>query len=189
MKETVVAVKGRATVGKNNSRRLRRMGLIPAVVYGGGGAPVPVAVEPKSLLQILHSESGVNTIFQLDLEGADERRHVMIKDYQTDPVKDRLMHADLLRIAMDEVIEVDVPLHIVGEAVGVKVDGGILDHVTRDIRIACLPGNIPEQIRIDVSALKIGDALRVSDLAADDRYRILSEPEQTLVVISAPAKE
>jgi large subunit ribosomal protein L25 len=189
MKDMVVEVKGRAVLGKNASRRLRRQGLIPAVVYGAGDAPVSVVLEPKSLLQILHSESGANTIFQLSLEGDDQRRHVMIKDYQTDPVKDRLMHADLLRIQMDEVIEVDVPVHVVGEAVGVKLDGGILDHVTREIRVASLPGNIPEHISIDVSALKIGDGLRVSDLAADDRYRILTEPDQTLVVISAPAKE
>ena len=113
----------------------------------------------------------------------------MIKEYQVDPVKGSLLHADFVRIQMDEVIEVEVPVQVTGEAAGVKLDGGILEHVTRQVRVSCLPADIPEHITIDVTPLKIGDALRVSDLPKSDRYRMLTEADQTLVVVSPPAKE
>jgi len=189
MKEIVVDVKGRESLGKNPSRRLRHQGLIPAIVYGSKSDPVPVVVDPKMILEIIHSESGVNTIFQLGLADTEARRHVMIKEYQVDPVRGNLIHADFVRIQMDEVIEVDVPVQATGEATGVKLDGGILDHVTRQVRVSCLPGDIPEHIVIDVTPLKIGDALRVSDLPKSDKYRILSEADVTLVVVTPPAKE
>ncbi len=189
MKEIVVDVKSRETLGKNPSRRLRHAGLIPAIVYGAKKDPVPVVVDPKKILEIIHSESGVNTIFQLGLADTEARRHVMIKEYQVDPVRGNLIHADFVRIQMDEVIEVDVPVQAAGEAAGVKLDGGILDHVTRQVRVSCLPGDIPEHIVIDVTPLKIGDALRVSDLPKSDKYRILSEADVTLVVVTPPAKE
>lgn len=189
MKERVVEVRARETRGKNAARRLRREGLIPAIIYGGKLEPRPVAVDPRRLLEILHSESGANTLFQVNLEGTDRRRHVMIKEYQVDPVKSSLIHADLVRIQMDEVIEVNVPVQVQGEAAGVKLDGGILEHVTREVRVSCLPGDIPEHIAIDVAPLKIGDHLRVSDIARSERYKILDDPEQILVVVSPPAKE
>ncbi len=189
MKEIMVDVKSRETLGKNPSRRLRHEGLIPAIVYGAKKDPVPVVVDPKKILEIIHSESGVNTIFQLGLADTEARRHVMIKEYQVDPVRGNLIHADFVRIQMDEVIEVDVPVQVTGEAAGVKLDGGILDHVTRQVRVSCLPGDIPEHITIDVAPLKIGDALRVSDLPKSEKYRILSEADVTLVVVSPPAKE
>ena len=189
MKELVVEVKSRGDLGKNASRRLRSQGQIPAVVYGARKEPVPIVVDPKKILEIIHSESGVNTIFQLGMAEKEARRHVMIKEYQVDPVKGNLIHADFVRIQMDEVIEVDVPVQVTGEAAGVKLDGGILEHVTRQVRVSCLPGDIPEHITIEVTALKIGDALRVSDLPRSDRYRILTETDQTLVVVSPPAKE
>jgi large subunit ribosomal protein L25 len=189
MKDIVVDVKSRGTLGKNPSRRLRHEGLIPAIVYGAKKDPVPVVVDPKKILEIIHSESGVNTIFQLGLADTEARRHVMIKEYQVDPVRGNLIHADFVRIQMDEVIEVDVPVQATGEAAGVKLDGGILDHVTRQVRVSCLPGDIPEHIVIDVTPLKIGDALRVSDLPKSDKYRILSEADVTLVVVTPPAKE
>ncbi len=189
MKELVVEVKSRGDLGKNASRRLRSEGQIPAIVYGARKEPVPIVVDPKKILEIIRSESGVNTIFQLGLAEKEARRHVMIKEYQVDPVKGNLIHADFVRIQMDEVIEVDVPVHVTGEAAGVKLDGGILEHVTRQVRVSCLPGDIPEHITIEVTPLKIGDALRVSDLPKSDRYRILTETDQTLVVVSPPAKE
>jgi large subunit ribosomal protein L25 len=189
MKDLVVEVKSREHLGKNPSRRLRREGLIPGIVYGARSEPVAVTVDPGRILEIIHSESGANTIFRLDLPGQEARHHVMIKEYQVDPVKGRLMHADFVRIQMDEVIEVGVPVQVVGEAAGVKLDGGILEHVTREVRVSCLPGNIPEHITIDVSPLKIGDALRVTDLPKTDTYRVLTDPDQTLVVVSPPAKE
>jgi len=189
MKELVIEVKPRENLGKNASRRLRHAGLIPGILYGAKKDPVPVVVDPKRLLEIIHSESGVNTIFQLGLAEKDARRHVMIKGYQVDPVKGNLIHADFLRIQMDEVIEVEVPVQVTGEAAGVKLDGGILEHVTRQVRVSCLPADIPEHIIIDVTPLKIGDALRVSDVPRSDRYRMLTEADQTLVVVSPPAKE
>lgn len=189
MKDVVVDVTPRESRGKNASRRLRRQGSIPGIVYGARRDPVAVTVDPRKILEIIHSESGVNTIFRLSLAGKEARDHVMIKEYQVDPVKGQLIHADFARIQMDEVIEVEVPIQVTGEAAGVKLDGGILDHVTREVRVSCLPGDIPEHIAIDVTALKIGDALRVSDIPRSDRYRILTEPEQTLVVVSPPAKE
>jgi large subunit ribosomal protein L25 len=189
MKNMVVDVEPRAQIGKNESRRLRRAGLIPGVVYGARRESVPVTVDPRKLLDIIHSDSGVNTIFELNLGGPEPRAHVMIREYQVDPVKGRLIHADLVRIRMDEELEVDVPVQSTGEAAGVKLDGGILDHVTREVRVACLPGDIPEHIAIDVSPLKIGDAIRVADLPKSDRYRILTEPDVTLVVVAPPAKE
>jgi large subunit ribosomal protein L25 len=190
MKNLVVDVQPRAQLGKNEARRLRRAGRVPGIVYGARktGA-IPVTADPKRILEILASDTGVNTIFELNLGGSEPRSHVMIREYQVEPVKGRLIHADFVRIRMDEELEVDVPVQTTGEAAGVKLDGGILDHVTREVRVACLPGDIPERIDIDVTALKIGDSIRVSDLPKSDRYRILTEPDVALVVVAPPAKE
>lgn len=189
MQELIVEVQERSNPGKNESRRLRRNEMVPAIVYGGKKEPRVIAVDPKLLLKILRSEAGANTIFQLNLKGTDQRRHVMIKEYQVDPIKGSLLHVDLVRIQMDEVIEVMVPIRIVGEAVGVKVDGGVLDHVHRDVRIESLPANIPEHFDLEVKALKIGDSIRVSDIPKSEKFKILSDPEQILIVISAPTKD
>ena len=189
MKEQVVDVTRREAAGKNVARRMRRAGSIPAVLYGAGKEPVPLTVDPRRLLEILRSDSGVNTIFQLNLAGTDQRRHVMIREYQVDPIEGHLMHADFVRIQMDEAIEVEVPVRLVGEATGVKLDGGILEMVTRAVRVSCLPSNIPESLQIDVTAMKIGDHLSVSDLAKSDRYTIVSDPGLILAVCAPPAKE
>ncbi len=189
MAELLVQVKNREGLGRGAARRLRREGYVPAIIYGAKLDPRPVGIDPKMLLNILHSESGMNTIFQLNLEGTERRRHVMIKDYQVDPVEGHLLHADLIRIQMDEVIDVMVPIYIEGESQGVKLDGGILDHVNREVEVSCLPSDIPEHISVNVTELKIGDAIRVSDLSKSEKYTILADPEQTLIVISAPVKE
>jgi len=189
MKELIVEVQPRDRAGKNESRRLRGQGMIPGIVYGDGKEPVQIAVDPKKVLEILRSESGANTLFQLSLAGWDARRHVMIREYQVDPVKGSLMHADFVRIQMDAAIEVDVPIRIVGEAAGVKLDGGILEHVTRQVRVSCLPADIPEHIDIDVAPLKINDSVRVSDLPPGVKFKVLTDADQTLVVIAPPAKE
>jgi large subunit ribosomal protein L25 len=131
----------------------------------------------------------VNTIFQLNLAGTDQRRHVMIREYQVDPIEGHLMHADFVRIQMDEAIEVEVPVRLAGEAAGVKLDGGILEAVTRAVRVTCLPSNIPESLQIDVSAMKIGDNLKVADLAKSDLYTIISDAGLILAVCAPPAKE
>lgn len=189
MKEMVVDVTRREAIGKNVSRRLRRSGSIPAVLYGGGKEPVLLQVDPVRIESILRSESGVNTIFLLNLAGTDQRRHVMIREYQVDPLEGELLHADFLRIAMDETIEVEVPIRLQGESAGVKLDGGILEPVTRTVRVSCLPGDIPEHLDLDVSAMKINDHLSVADLPRTDKFQILSDPGLIVVVVAPPAKE
>jgi large subunit ribosomal protein L25 len=189
MKEHVVDVVRREAASKNVARRMRRAGSIPAILYGAGKEPVSLTVDPRRLLEILRSDSGVNTIFQLNLAGTDQRRHVMIHEYQVDPIEGKLMHADFLRIQMDEEIEVEVPVKLMGEAAGVKLDGGILELVTRAVRVTCLPANIPESLQIDITAMKIGDNVKVADLGKSDRYTIVSDPGLILAVCAAPAKE
>ena len=189
MKDVTVDVTRREEMGKNVSRRLRRAGKIPAVLYGAGRDAVALTVDPARLEQIIRSESGVNTIFQLNLSGTDQKRHVMIREYQVHPVEGHLLHADFLRIEMDTVIEVDVPVLLKGEAAGVKLDGAILEQVTRQVRVSCLPADIPEHIDIDVSPMKIGDHLSVADLPGSDKYKVLSESGLIVAVCSPPAKE
>jgi large subunit ribosomal protein L25 len=188
-KEVVLDVEPRTEFGKNPSRRLRRAGRIPGIVYGSSKPPVPITVDPRQVERVLRSESGMNTVFLLHLAGKDQRRHAMIKAYQTDPVTNRLQHADFIRIQMDEVIQVSVPIAPAGEAPGVKLDGGILDIPLREIRIESLPADIPDTIPMDISALKIGDAIRVSDLRVGARVRILTDPHQVVAVVTPPAKE
>ncbi|MEE3202014.1 MAG: 50S ribosomal protein L25, partial [Acidobacteriota bacterium] len=147
MQASLVATK-RETRGKNEARRLRVSGHIPAVVYGGSAKEaVPVSVDPKTLLRILHSDSGVNTLIDLELEGGDSTQ-VLVKDFQLDPVSTELLHVDFYRLAMDKVITVTVPVTLLGEAIGVKQEGGLVDFVTREIQVECLPVEIPEHIEV-----------------------------------------
>jgi large subunit ribosomal protein L25 len=187
MAEIIVEAERREAGGKNVNRRLRKSGRIPAVVYGRGRDPIPVSVDPITVSDILHSDSGQNTIFKVSLDG----RHadVMVKDYQLDPVKGSLMHADLFEIAMDRLLELSVNVEIVGEAEGVKLGGGLMDIVTRSIDVECLPADIPDSIKVDVTALKINDNIRVKNLQVDPKIKILTEPEVVIVTISPPIKE
>ncbi|HKQ98796.1 MAG TPA: 50S ribosomal protein L25 [Candidatus Polarisedimenticolia bacterium] len=189
MNEMVVDVERREAAGKNVARRLRRAGRIPAVLYGTGKDPVSLTVDPRRLVDVLRSHAGQNTIFQLNLAGTDQRRHVMIREYQVDPVGGQLIHADFVRIEMDTAIEVEVPVVLKGEAAGVKLDGGILEIVIRQVRISCLPSNIPDGLPVDISEMKIGDHRSVSDLVKSDKVTILSDPNGILVVCQPPAKE
>ena len=149
--------------GKNEARRLRASGRIPAVVYGAEkGKAVEIAVDPKILMRILHSESGVNTLIGLKVDGGDTR--VMVKEYQIDPIDHKLLHADFYQVAMDKALTVTVPLLMKGEAPGVKQQGGIVDFVNREIEIECLPGDIPENIVVDISELMLNQGIRVRDL-------------------------
>jgi len=178
--------------GKNEARRLRVSGRIPAVVYGAraqGKAPegVPVAVDPKELLRILHSESGANTLINLTLEGASSR--VMVKEYQVDPVTHRLLHADFYQLAMDKVITVTVPIVVKGEPAGVKLQGGMLDFVTREVQVQCLPTDIPENITIDVSELVLHQSIRLRDLPENPKWKPVNEPETMLVHVVMPKAE
>jgi large subunit ribosomal protein L25 len=178
--------------GKNEARRLRVGGQIPAVVYGArkeGQAPegVPVAVDPKEVLRILHSESGANTLINLKLDGGESR--VMVRDYQLDPVTHQLLHADFYQLAMDKAIVVSVPVLIKGEPQGVKQQGGLLDFVTRDIQVQCLPTDIPEHIDIDVSELMLHQSIRVKDIPTNPKWKAVTDGETMLVHVVMPKAE
>jgi large subunit ribosomal protein L25 len=185
---TVIEAQARIPGGKNVNRRLRKSGLIPAVVYGPGKPPIVVSVSPSQVSHMLHSESGRNTIFSLSVDGS-EQGNAMVKDYQLDPVQGKLIHADFLEIAMDRLLELTVNVEVVGEAEGVKLDGGIMDIVTRTIEVECLPSDIPESIKVDVSHLKINDYIRVKNIQADAKVKILTDPEVVVVTIVPPIKE
>ena len=175
--------------GKNEARRLRAHGRIPAVVYGAEkGKAIEIAVDPKMLLRILHSESGVNTLIGLQLDGGDTR--VLVKDYQLDPIDHKLLHADFYQVAMDWALTVTVPIVLKGEAKGVKQQGGIVDFVTREIEIEVLPGDIPENITVDVSELMMHEGVRVRDLRTEDaKWTAISEPDTMIVHVVPPKAE
>src|SRR5215470_4688059 len=179
MAEIVVSARSRSEKGKNINRRLRAEGLIPGVLYGAKKDTVHVAVSPKEIGSILRSASGENTLFDLDLGGT--KRKVILKEYQVEPVKGRLLHADFYEVALDKTIEVSVHVELKGTPVGVKVQGGILDFVTRELEIECLPTDIPEKIVVDVSELELGKHIRVSDLKVTDKVKILTEPDVVIV--------
>jgi large subunit ribosomal protein L25 len=191
MDATLEAVK-RVGRGKNEANRLRAGGKIPAVFYGpgkGGKAPegVAVAVDPKAVLRILHSDSGANTLTNLKLDGLEAR--VMVREYQLDPVTHHLLHADFYQLAMDKAIVVTVPIVVKGEAKGVKQQSGMLDFVTREIEVECLPTDIPENVTIDVSELMLHESIRVRDLPVDPKWKAISESDTMIVHIVMPKAE
>src|SRR6202158_6291689 len=147
---------------KNDARRVRREGKVPAVVYGAGKQAVPVSVDPRQVSRILNSRTGHNTVFDLAMDG--ERTKAMIVDWQYEPIKGSLLHIDLKRIAMDQKLKVNVPIALVGEPEGVKTQGGILEQIFREVEVECLPGDIPNAVELNVLALVFGLVLRVSDL-------------------------
>jgi large subunit ribosomal protein L25 len=161
---------------KNDARRVRREGKIPAVVYGAGKQALTVSVDPRQVSRILHSETGHNTVFDLAMDG--ERTKAMIVDWQYEPIKGSLLHIDLKRIAMDKKLTVNVPIELVGEPAGVKQQGGILEQITREVEVECLPGDIPHAIELNVSELVFGTVLRISDLPKNDKVEYLTDPEQ-----------
>ncbi len=184
-----VEVEGREEFGKNAARRLRRAGRIPAVVYGAGGPAIPVTVDPKAILQILHSESGHNAIFTLEIRGKAPAR-VMIRDWQTEPVDGHLLHVDLVRIARDTKLKLQVPIQVSGEPVGVKVQSGVFEFVLREVEVECLPDDIPERFVADVSGLELGKSIRVSDLPVDPKVKILTDPARVVAhVVEMRAEE
>src|SRR3979409_1022808 len=163
----ILEAQPRTSGNKNEARRVRVGGKIPGVVYGAGKDSLPVSVDPRHVLRILHSETGHNTIFDLALNGG-ERTKAMIVDWQYEPIKGHLLHIDLKRIAMDKTLTVNVPIVLKGEAAGVKQQGGILEQILREVEIECLPGDIPASIEADVTELVFGKVLRVSDLPHSD---------------------
>ncbi|HXA06487.1 MAG TPA: 50S ribosomal protein L25 [Bryobacteraceae bacterium] len=190
--EITVTAEARASRGKNEARRTRRAGLIPAVVYGAFKDPVPIAVSPKQIAQILHSKTGHNTIFNLSIKDG-ESAAVMVVDGQHDPIKGHLLHVDLKRIDLSKRIRVSVPIIVQGEPKGVKQQGGLLESITREVEIECLPNEIPENFTIDVGELLIGQSKRASDLALSDSVKLISSPDSvlahviTIKVVEEPA--
>jgi large subunit ribosomal protein L25 len=174
----------RATRGKNENRRLRLTGNVPAVLYGGKGESIAVSVNTKQVSAILRSASGHNTLFQVDLGGKHEP--AIVKDWLVDPVSGKLLHVDLLRIAMDVRMKVKVPVHTFGDPSGVKVQGGVFEMVTREVEVECLPADIPTEFRVDVSGLALNAALRASDLPLDKaKLKLITEPERVIAHVVA----
>jgi large subunit ribosomal protein L25 len=183
-KDITITAELRDSRGKNEARRLRARGQIPAVVYGASLEPVAVAVNPKELSRILHSKSGHNTIFNVDIAGR-ENAPVMIVDWQDDPIKSNLLHADLKRIDLNARIAVKVPVHTTGEPKGVKQQGGLLELVSREIEIECLPDEIPEEFILDVSHLMLGESRRASEIPMTGSMTLLSPPDTVIAHVIA----
>ncbi len=172
---------------KNDARRVRAAGKVPAVLYGAGKNAQSLSLDPRQVSRILHSQTGHNTIFDLTLEG--ERTKAMIVDWQYEPIKGALLHIDLKRIAMDQRLQVEVPIVLKGEAEGVKLQGGILEQLLREIEIECLPDDIPSSIEVDVSSLVIGKVLRVSDLPHDPKLKFLTDENQPVAHVTTVKEE
>ncbi|MDE1155843.1 MAG: 50S ribosomal protein L25 [Acidobacteriaceae bacterium] len=183
---SVVATPRTGTFNKNHARRVRKSGLIPAVVYGAGQPSVAVTVDPKIIVRILHSEAGHNSIFDLEIEGGESGK-AMIVDWQNEPVKGTLLHIDLKRIALGAKMKVSVPVHLVGTSTGVKNQGGVLSQILHEVEIECLPTDIPSHIDVDITELEINGAIHISDLPHTDKYKFLTADENQLVAhVTAP---
>jgi large subunit ribosomal protein L25 len=188
--DATLQVEKRSGRGKNEARRLRASGRIPAVVYGvEKGTAVEISVDPKRLMRILHSDSGVNTL--IGLEGLEVGGgKVLVKEYQLDPIDHHLLHADFYAVAMDKAITVTVPIVLKGEPKGVKQQGGVVDFVNRELEVETLPGDIPENITVDVSELMLHQGIRVKDLPQDQKWKPVSEPDMMIVhVVTVKAEE
>jgi large subunit ribosomal protein L25 len=187
-KEYRVQAKQRLGRGKNDARRARREGMIPVTVYGGGAETVAAVAPARDLAAILRSESGRNTIFTIEVDGVGESE-VMFHDRQIDPVKGRLIHADLTRLVKGQKIEVTVPLHLIGEPIGVKEKQGVLEQIVRQIDVRCDPRDIPDSIDIDVSNLDVHDTLHVSDIKISEGVEILTDAELVIATIGIVKEE
>jgi large subunit ribosomal protein L25 len=190
--EAVLEATVRESRGKNEAHRTRAAGRVPAVLYGiaasGKSESTAIAVEPKALRKILHSESGANTLISLKLAGAADTR-VLVKDYQLDPITHQILHADFYRIAMDKVLHITVPLIVKGEAPGVKQQGGILEFVHRQVDVECLPADIPEHMEINVGELMLHQGVRVRDIAANPKVKVTTDADTMLVHVIMPKAE
>jgi len=182
--QIVVEGAPRSDRGKNEARRLRQTGQVPAVLYGGKGDAITLTVNAKQVGAILRSATGHNTLFQVDLKGKHEP--AILKDWQTDPITGRLLHVDLLRVAMDVRMRVSVPVHTFGEPAGVKQQGGVFEVVYREVEVECLPGDIPTEFKVDVSSLMLGQQLHAKDLPVDTaKIKLLTDGERVLAHVVA----
>ncbi len=183
-----LTIQQRGETGKQVAKRLRRAGVVPAVLYGGA-KPEPISVDPKAVLRIIHGHAGSTQLLNLTFEGGPGSRMAIIRDLQFDPVSEQLLHVDLQEVTADRAITVQVAVHPVGEAAGVREQKGILNVVLHELNVSCLPTLIPERIDADVSALMIGDVLTVSELRAPEGVRILNDLGQAVVTVAAPMAE
>ena len=184
---TLIEAQIRIPEGKNANRRIRLAGKIPAIVYGQIEQPTALSLDPDDIKAILRSEAGRNTIFTVNIEGAGQHS-VMVKEYQLDPVKGKLLHVDLMKIAMDRLLTLTVNIELIGTPYGVKNEGGMLDFVTRTIEIECMPADIPESVKLEVGELRVGDYIRAKNINLGDKVRILTEPEVVIATIAASKK-
>jgi large subunit ribosomal protein L25 len=185
--QSVLEAQPRTPGTKNDARRVRRQGKVPAVVYGAGKQAVPVSVDPRQVSRILHSRTGHNTVFDLAVDG--EHTKAMIVDWQYEPIKGALLHIDLKRIAMDQKLKVNVPIALIGEPAGVKTQGGILEQIWREVEVECLPGDIPNSVELNVSELVFGMVLRVSDLPVNPKVKFLTDPNQPVAHVITVKEE
>lgn len=194
MSDEIIVVAQRERVGKAETKKLRKQGLIPATIYGLGEAPVSIAISPKTVARIIASDTGLNSLVYLQREGTDIKRHVIIKDVQRDPVTRRLMHLDFMRVDPTHKVRVQVPIVLKGTPAGVK-EGGILDFVHRVIEVECLPAFIPGHIDVDVSAMVVGSSLRLDQLQLDSHLTVLGDAHNVICAVQgkeaeeAPAEE
>ena len=187
LETNVLEAQPREAGTKNDAKRVRKEGKIPAVVYGAGKDSLSISVDPRVVTRILNSETGHNTIFDLTLSG--EKTKAMIVDWQYEPIKGRLLHIDLKRIALDKVLRVSVPIFLVGESAGVKQEGGIMEQMLREVEIECLPADIPSHIDADVSQLTFGKVLRVLDLPKMEKIKFLTDANQPVAHVTSVKEE
>jgi len=184
MAEVTLEVSGRDGTGKSAVRKLRQQGKVPGVVYGGHRDPVAIIVDRKAITDLIQkSEHGVRSVFLLKMAGTDQQRHAMIKDIQIDPINRKMMHVDFIRVVMDEVVRVSVPVVITGSPIGVR-EGGLLDFQVRELHVECLPKAIPDKVEIDISELGIHHYFRISDLPLPEGVKVLDDPNRVVVGVT-----
>jgi large subunit ribosomal protein L25 len=177
----------RDAFGKNASYRIRQSGRIPAILYGEGQANLALVLDKKDIIKILKSETGLNTLFKISVSGGE--RDVMIKDVQIDPISDQLIHADLIQIDMNKAVRVEVPVELIGEAVGVKTEGGFIDFMTRELMIECLPALIPERLTVDVAELHLHQSIKVGDVVLPEGIKLITDPGAVVALVQVPHEE
>src|SRR3954469_15988296 len=189
MAEVTLEVTRRERSGKEYAKKLRQDNKIPAVVYGGHKEPVAITVERKAVSDLIQkSEHGIRSIFLLKMSGTDQQRHAMIKDMQMDPLSRRMTHIDFVRVVMDELIRVLIPVNLVGSSIGVK-EGGILDWQMRDLHVECLPGAIPDKIDVDITDLGAHQQVRISDLTLPEGVKVEEDPHRVIVGVTTARAE
>lgn len=188
MSEQVIVVQRREETGDNASRRYRAAGQVPAVVYGAGKESFPISVDRKTVLDLIKKGGGENSVFLLKLEGTGQERHAMIKDLQVEPTTRQILHIDFLRLLMDAKIRVSVPVELTGVPLGVKNEGGLMDFVTREVEVECLPADIPKHVELDITELHMGQHVEAKDIALPPAVTLMTEGSRVIASLVAPKK-